>query len=192
MSDISKKIDYTDRQSKFLSPEYDEKVWRMFCGKRIGGKLKIEIGLQELKLTVKQKKVKNGVEYMMLSFWKAPAQFDELKSKISYHTIDCYHILKPQRFRSFKDNWFRPFTTCLDEKSFAVIKKGQTFRCLVSQTEEKFEKWGETMTYEKGDRAGTDIVLVKPEIVKVLAPDEEIEIDYWQLYKFLDDESNDI
>ena len=178
-------IDYPE----FLTGDRLDIIYRMFYGKRSRGKLKIGIGLQELKLTVKEKRVaRNRSEMMALEFWKAPAFIPGLKNKVSYHTISCRHMLQPQRLSSFKDNWYRPFTNCLDEKSFTAINKGEIYLCLVKQVEEKFIKQGEIIRYRRGSKIGDEIILVKPEIVKVYPPDIErdtIKINYFELYEFL-------
>ena len=182
--------DIFESQSEFLGEEKRAMLNRMFGGKRVGSELKVEIGLQWLRLRRKEiKETKNGGWMICLSFYKSPKEFPQLRSKVSYSTIDCYHILQPYKTESFKDNWYKKFTACLDEESFEVIKKGDTYLCLVQQTERPFEKGGEIMVYEKGRKAGDEITLIEPEIVKVYPPDtdiEKLEINYFELYKTLE------
>jgi hypothetical protein len=176
-------------QNEFLSIENREKLNKLFGAHKANGKLKIELGLQELILKKKEKKkTKNGGEMIVLSFWKAPVDFPSLKTKMSYLTIDCYHILQHKAFGKFKDYWYQKFTTCLDESQFAVINKGETYLCLIGHEEKMFEKDGDIMKYEKGERYGDDIVLIEPKILKVYPPStdkESIEINYFDLYKEL-------
>lgn len=173
----------------FLGLEETDKLQRIFSAKRSNGKLKIEVGLHELRLTKKYKEIGYYGEQMVLSLWKPPAHFDDLKNPIPYQTIDLIHVLRKERYGSFKENWIKPFTTCLDEKSFDVLKTGDTFLCLVEQSEKMFERDGEIQVYRKGNKVGDDIVLVDSTIRKVYPQDydrSKIKVDYINLYKFLE------
>jgi len=175
---------------EFLTGERSSMLFRMFCGKRSKGKLMIEVGIQKLKLVkIEKREANNGQPMMALSFWKPPVEVPHLKNKLAYNTIECRHMLQPKRTKSFKDNWFLPFTSCLDEKSFTVLEKNKFYLCLVQQDEERFFKGAEVLKYTRGRNVGEDIILVKSHIVKVLPPDTNIEnfnIDYFNLYKFLE------
>jgi len=181
-----------DEQSEFLGIEHVDELNRIFGAKRAGGKVKIEIGIQELTLKVKQKEMGFYGEQMVLKFWKPPFSVPNLKSPVSYHTIDCIHLLRNKRIASFRDNWFKSFTTCLDEKSFKVINKGDKFLCLIMQQEQTFsERNGEAATYNKGERSGEEIVVVKPNIISVHPLGTKVEFNYFDLYKKLNNESRD-
>jgi|GEM_PF-5571528 len=174
--------------NQFLGNEDLNKLQRIFGAKRVGGKLKVEIGLQNLVL--KSKTIENGWygRQIKLSFYKPPAQFSQLKSKVSYQTIDCIHVLRDKRYISFKDNWYKNYTTGLDEKSFDVLKKGMKFLCLIEQSEKMFNKDGENQKYKKGGRIGEEIVLVDCSIRKIFKHDydrSKIEYNYMDLYKEL-------
>lgn len=170
-----------------LGIEYWDVLQKIFGAKQTGGKLKIEIGFHELILKGKDKrKTRNGGEMMVLKFWKPPRQFEGLKNPISYHPIQCYHILSSKKSISFKDNWMKRFTVGLDEKSFTAIEKGEKYLCLIQQVERPFEKDGKIMKYEKGNKVGEDIDVVQPEILKVYPPGtniEDININWFELYK---------
>ena len=173
----------------FLSEEEEGRLHRIFGAKRSGGKLKIEIGLRELVLRKIRKELGYYGEQIVLSFGQPPAHFENLKNPIYYHTIDCYHVLRAKDYISFKDNFFKTFTTGLSEKSFNVLKEGMKFLCLVEQSEKMFEKDGDTMKYLRGDRVGDDIILVDSSIRKIWKHDydrSKIEVDYINLYKFLE------
>lgn len=176
----------------FLSVESKNYLDRVFGAKKAGGKLKIEIGLQELELkVVEKKKTRNGGEMMVLKFGKPPASFDQLKNKLYYHTIDCYHILQRKGWGRFESEWFKGFTTCLDESQFKHLRKGTKYLCLVMQEEKLIEKDGEVITYEKGNRAGDDVIMIDPQIINIWDVDydtSDIKIDYLKLYKPLRNE----
>lgn len=186
---MSEILGISKNRSSFLSVESQANLSHIFGAKKVGGKLKIEIGWQMLELkTIEKKKTKNGGEMMVLKWWKAPAEFEELKGKISYSTIDCYHILQRKSYGTFEDNWFKSFTTCLEESQFGDINKGSKWMCLVMQEEQLIEKQGEVVTYEKGNRAGEDVVRVIPKIIEIHPEDydtSERKLDYLKLYKTL-------
>ena len=141
----------------------------------------------ELK-SVEKKKTRNGGNMIVIKFWKAPAEFDELKGKVSYSTIDCFHILQRKSYGTFEDNWFKSFTTCLEESQFKDLEKGSKWMCLVMQEEQLIEKQGEVVTYEKGNRAGEDVVRVIPKIIEIHPENydtSERTLDYLKLYKSL-------
>lgn len=184
------------KQSEFLSSERKEGLERLFGAKGSDNKLKIEIGLQELKLTGKdKKKARNGKEMMVLKFWKAPVESNFRNTKNSYDTIDCYHMLQEQCYGEFDDNWFKSFTTCLDEKSFDKVKKNDKYLCLIQHVERLFVKDGEVMKYEQGDKIGEDIVIIEPQIINVYPIEtniETIKINYFSLYKPLNNDNSSI
>lgn len=176
--------------NQFLGANDLKKLQRIFGAKRAGGKLKIEVGLQDLVL--KKKNLENGWygRQMRLSFWKPPASFDGLRTKVGYSTIDAIHVLRDRRYISFKENWYKNYTVGLDEKSFKAVKEGDRFLCLVEQSEKKFYKDGENQRYVKGNRIGEEIVVVDCNIRKVYPPDydkSKIEFNYIDLYKFLEE-----
>ena len=95
-------------------------------------------------------------------------------------------MLRDEETGKFEDNWYKPFTTCLTEKSFEAIKPNTWYLCVIKQIEKYWEMYGERMKYEKGDRIGEDIILVEPQIVQIYPADydkSKIEIDYLKLYK---------
>jgi len=74
----------------------------------------------------------------------------------------------------------------LNYESFAGIKKNNKYLCLILHREKLFEQNGEVVKYERGDKAGQDIVIIEPEIVKVYPQGlnkEDIKVNYFSLYK---------
>jgi hypothetical protein len=177
------------KQNEFLSERYLQGLEKVFGVKNSGGKVKIEIGWQELKLKqLTKKKTKNGQDMMVVKFWKPPVLFDHRVTPASYDTIDCYHILTKESRFNFEDWWYKPFTTCLSEKQFDVLEKGSVHLCIVEHIEELFISDGAIQTYRQGHRIGEDIILVKPRIVKVYPMDfdrDSLDINYLKLYKSL-------
>ena len=188
MLDILENIERNkSKQSGFLSGDRKKGLERLFSGRGSGGKLKVEIGLNELKLScVQKKKARNGQDMMVVKFYKSPIESSFKQTKDSYRSIDCYHMLQDECKCVFNDNFYKPFTTCLDEKSFTDIKKGDKYLCLVRHVEKLFKKQGEIMTYKKGDRCGKEIVLVEPQIVEIYPMNidrDTIKFSYFELYK---------
>ena len=181
-----------EEQNEFLGTENKEILNKIFGTRRVGGKLKIGVGLHVLTLKVKKKEMGFYGEQMVLKFWKPPISVPNLVSSISHHYIQCIHVLREKRTIPFKGNWHKPFTTCLDEKSFEVVKQGQKFLCLVGIEEGTFfERNGELATYSRGNRAGNKVVTIKPYIKSVHPLDAKVDFKYYELYKKLDDESRD-
>lgn len=174
-----------DSQDKFLSGKRKEGLDRLFGGRGAGGKLKIEIGLQTLKLTKKEaRKTKTGGDMIVLSFYKPPIDSSFKKTKDSYDLISCYHILGGYGTGDIEEDWFKSFTTCFTAKDFDHIKKGDSYLCLVKHTEEYFIKDGEYVTYEKGINYQKPIIVIKPSIVKVYPiGTENIEVNYFKLFE---------
>lgn len=171
-------------QREFLNDRNSSGLRRIFGAKKTANKLKIEIGLQELKIShLGKRKARNGADMMVVKLWKAPVEFDQLRTKKSYASIDCYHMLRSECSGNFEEMWYKPFTSCLDESSFTAIKKGDTFLFLIQHVERLFEKDGVVMTYEKGERFGNDIILVQPEIVSMYPLGTEVDVNYFNLYK---------
>ena len=173
------------KQNEFLSGERKAGLNRLFGGKGAGGKLKIEIGLQELKIAQKaKKKTRTGGDMIVLSFYKHPKESSMRKTKESYSPINCYHMLRDTGSGEFDKIWFQSFTTGLTEGDFKDINKGDTFLCVVKHVEKLFEKDGEIVTYSKGFRFGKPIIIVEPHIVAIYPlGTENIEIQYFTLYE---------
>lgn len=171
----------------FLSGDRIIGLQKLFGHKQSGdGKVKIEIGWQELKINYKEKKkARTGQDMMVIKFWKAPATGIDGK-KYSYDTIDCYSILQREAYGEFSEEWFKPFTTCLDEQSFAGINKGDKFWCLIMYVEKLFEKSGEIVKYERGEKSGQDIVIIEPQIIRIQKEQPTNKPNYFKLYKPLD------
>lgn len=178
------------KQNEFLSGDRIIGLHKLFSPKERyvnnAAKMKIEIGLQELKISaVERKKTRYGQDMLVVSFWKAPIALPN-GSKKGYDTIDCYHILQKEDSGDFNNNWFRPFTTNFTYSTFSEVKKNQKYLCLVLHREKLFEQNGEAVKYERGDNIGQDIVLVEPEIIKVYPQGtnkEDIKVNYFSLYK---------
>lgn len=173
-----------EKQNEFLSGERKQYLEELFRKRGSGGKLKIEIGIQELKIIKKTKrKTSTGVDILDISFYKPPSSSSFRNTKDSYSTIDCYHTLNGYG-GDFENEWFKHSTKCFSEEDFAHINKGDVFLCLVKHVEKLFEKYGKIVTYEKGNRFGQDIVIVEPQIIKVYPiGTEDIKIDYFKLYE---------
>jgi hypothetical protein len=174
------------KQRTFLSGDRVLGLIKLFGPKERGSdKMKIEIGVQELTIrAIERKKTRYGQDMLVLSFWKPPMVLPN-GSKKGYDMIDVYHILQEQG-GDFENNWFRPFTTSLSYDQFAEVKKNNKYLCLVLHREKLFEQNGEVVKYERGDKAGQDIVIIEPEIVKVYPPGlnkEDIKVNYFSLYK---------
>lgn len=174
------------RQTEFLNEE--NQVWldRIFQDKGVKRnnieKLKIEVGLHELVLNMKEKKkAKNGQDVMVIKFWKPPRT--NMKGvKESYDPISCYHMLQKVGRGVFEEEWFKPFTTCLSEQDFDRVEKGMKVRCLVRHKEKYFtEKDGTIKNHERGYGYGKPIIIREASIYKIVKEDNP-EIDYLQLF----------
>lgn len=183
------------KQTEFLSGRRKEGLDKLFflrgktvrTGKSFVHKLLIEIGLQTLKIkSVQEGKTANGFPKVTISFYKSPTEGWYNNSDLQYATIDCTHLLMESNTGDFKSSWFKPFTREFTREDFKKIIPGKEIKCIVLHREEAFMRGGQQMIYKQGRNMGKPIVLIKPEIIKVFhidTPDEDIELNYFTLYK---------
>lgn len=153
-----------------------EYMYPYVCYEKKQKKLLVPIGENELKLKdVVKKKTKTGGLMYEVKLWKPPGD-------LPYKHISCYHIIGSRG----SGVWYSSFTTNQSERTMIELKKkkGSWFKALISHKLEYFVKDGQRLKHERGRKYGEDIIVRKPEILRVCSMDDDIGYyDYFDLIK---------